>query len=109
RFGSACSEVGPRPNGTTGPVDTRILPQMEFRLFGVNVEIQFGFWLGSFLLGWGGGGMPNQTILIWMAVVLISVLVHEFGHAFAIKRHGIEPEIALHWMGGTTSWRAVLP
>jgi Zn-dependent protease len=81
---------------------------MEFRLFGVNVEIQLGFWLGSFLLGWTGGG-NGRSILIWMAVVLVSVLVHEYGHAFAIKRHGIEPEIALHWMGGTTSWRAVLP
>src|SRR5262249_41909951 len=29
--------------------------------------------------------------------------------AFAIKRHKIEPEIALHGMGGTTSWRVLLP
>src|SRR5437867_92971 len=82
---------------------------MAFRLFGVDVEIQLGFWLGSFLIGWNGRGMPGAGIVIWMAVVLLSVLVHEYGHAFAIKRHGIEPEIALHWMGGTTSWRAVLP
>src|SRR5262249_52851591 len=82
---------------------------MEFRLFGINVEIQLGFWLGSFLLGWNGRGMPGPTIVIWMAVVLVSVLVHEFGHAFAIQRHRVEPEIALHWVGGRTSWRALLP
>src|SRR5262249_38904626 len=82
---------------------------MSFRLFGVNVEVQLGFWIGTFLLGWGFGGPPDVRVLIWMAVEFVPVLVHEYGHAFAILRHRIEPEIALHWMGGTTSWRPVLP
>jgi Zn-dependent protease len=81
---------------------------MTFRLFGTSVEIQMGFWITAGLLGLGLLQKP-ALFAIWVGVVLVSVLVHEFGHAFAIMRHKIEPEIALHWMGGTTSWRMVLP
>jgi Zn-dependent protease len=82
---------------------------MSFRLFGVNVEIQMGFWITAVLLGWPASGTPDRLIVVWVAVVLLSVLVHEFGHAMAVMRHHIEPEITLHWMGGTTAWRPILP
>ena len=89
---------------------------MSFRLLGVSVEVQFGFWIMAALLGYmsfqGDVSAGAQTMAIypvWIGVVLISVLVHEYGHALAIRRHKIEPEITLHWMGGTTHWRAVLP
>jgi Zn-dependent protease len=82
---------------------------MSFRLFGVSIEIQMGFWITAALLGWPDSGMPGRQLLIWVVVVLISVLVHELGHAAAVKRHKIDPEITLHWMGGTTAWRPVLP
>ena len=48
-------------------------------------------------------------LALWIPIVLVSILVHEYGHALAIMRHGIEPEIALHWMGGSTTWRQTLP
>lgn len=83
---------------------------MGFRLFGVDVEIQFGFWLTALLLGYlGRGSFDPAWMAVWVGIVLVSVLVHEYGHAFAIKRHQIEPEITLHGMGGTTRWRALLP
>lgn len=83
---------------------------MAFRLFGVNVDIQMGFWINALLLGLMGGGLDDpKRLAVWVPIVLISVLAHEYGHAFAIARRGIEPEITLHWMGGTTSWRNVLP
>jgi Zn-dependent protease/thioredoxin-like negative regulator of GroEL len=81
---------------------------MSFRLFGVDVEVQFFFWLTAVLFGFPymqDPTAPRGAIAIWVAVVFVSVMVHELGHALAIKRHGIEPEIALHGMGGTTSWR----
>lgn len=83
---------------------------MSFRLFGFDVEIQFGFWLTAGLLGLGL--LRSDTpfaIVVWILVVLVSILVHELGHAFAIRRHRIDPVISLHWMGGTTSWRMVTP
>lgn len=83
---------------------------MSFRLFGVSVDVQLGFWLSAALLGYGilAGGQ-YQLFLVWILVVFLSVLMHEFGHALAIKRHRIEPEITLHFMGGTTTWRSLLP
>ncbi len=85
---------------------------MSFRLFGVNIEIQIFFWLTAGMLGYFR--IPNITahfglLVVYMLVVLVSVLTHELGHAFAIMRHRIEPEITLHGMGGTTNWRPVLP
>lgn len=85
---------------------------MSFRLFGVDVEIQIGFWITAFLLGlsaFGRGGFQVGPMLLWMAIVLISVLVHEYGHAFAFRRHAIRSSIVLHWMGGHTMPQAVLP
>ncbi len=85
---------------------------MSFRLFGVPVEIQVGFWVTAFVLGLRhlrNPTLPKVAIAVWIAVVLVSILAHELGHAFALKRHKIQPEIALHWMGGTTSWRMLLP
>lgn len=86
---------------------------MEFRLFGFDVEIKMGFWITTVILGLGGSfdfdaeGMKH--LALWVPVVLVSVLVHELGHALAIRRQRIEPTITLHWMGGLTSWREVLP
>lgn len=83
---------------------------MSFRLFGVPVEVQLGFWLSAALLGFGILAREQYPqFLVWVVVVFLSVLVHEFGHALAIKRHRIEPEITLHFMGGTTTWRSILP
>ena len=79
---------------------------MRFRLFGVDVQVQMFFWLTAAFLAYRDVTEGRYALVaVWIAVVFVSVLVHELGHAMAIKRHGIEPEIALHGMGGTTSWR----
>jgi len=79
---------------------------MRFRMFGVDVEVQLSFWIMSVFMSWNRG---VRGILVWVAVVFISILVHEYGHALAIRRHRIEPEITLYAMGGLTSWRQILP
>src|SRR4051812_41338724 len=78
---------------------------MSFRLFGVNVEIQLFFWVTAVFFGFPyvqNPAAPRGALVAWVLIVFVSVLVHEYGHAFAVKRHGIEPEIALHGMGGVT-------
>ena len=86
---------------------------MEFRLFGFDVEIKMGFWITSVILGLGGrfdfDAEGLKHLALWVPVVLVSVLVHELGHALAIRRQGVEPTITLHWMGGLTAWREILP
>lgn len=79
---------------------------MRFRLFGIPTEIQLGFWFISVLLGYFGGRLesPHQYLIVeWVAVVLVSILIHELGHAFAMMRYGLRPEITLYSMGGLTS------
>jgi len=41
---------------------------------------------------------------IWVSVLFVSILWHELGHAFAMRRYGYAPSIVLHGMGGATAW-----
>lgn len=78
---------------------------LHFSLLGFPVQIHWLFWLTSILLG---GGMyastPEEWIraLIWTAVVFVSVIVHELGHALVARRFGGRPAIFLHGLGGLT-------
>lgn len=42
--------------------------------------------------------------LIWVAIVFVSILWHELGHALAMRVFGFPPRIELHGMGGWTLW-----
>jgi Zn-dependent protease len=76
---------------------------MSFRLFGFPVTISPTFLiLGVFLLdsnlGW-------QGIASWVGAAFASVLIHEMGHAFAVRRAGgLVQGITLHGLGGATAW-----
>lgn len=79
---------------------------MRFRLFGIPVEVQAGFWIMAAALGLRLlASEYKASILVWVAVVFVSIMVHELGHAFAIIRYGSHPEITLHMIGGLTRWR----
>ncbi|HSO00261.1 MAG TPA: site-2 protease family protein, partial [Candidatus Nanopelagicales bacterium] len=89
---------------------------LSFRLFGIPVDVQPWFWLTATFLNYRllsnpgySGAQKARLMAVWLGVVFVSVLVHELGHAVAIRRHRIDPEITLHGMGGSTSWRTVLP
>ncbi|MDI3282082.1 site-2 protease family protein [Polyangium sp. 15x6] len=87
---------------------------MNFRLFGIDVEVQASFWFSTVLLGisfvdLSRGPAGLVPLALWAFVVLVSVLMHEFGHALAIRRYRIQPEITLFLMGGVTRWQQVLP
>ncbi|HLV21906.1 MAG TPA: site-2 protease family protein [Polyangiaceae bacterium] len=76
---------------------------LRFNLLGFPVHIQPGFWLLALLIGSAGKqGLLQSSILI--AVIFVSVLVHELGHAYAARSYGQKPTILLHMMGGLTSW-----
>jgi Zn-dependent protease len=81
------------------------MASLRFNLLGFPVEIQPGFWLLTIFLGLGS--MRNVTeMAIWVSVVLVSIMVHELGHATLARAYGQEPRITLHMMGGLTSWSA---
>jgi Zn-dependent protease len=80
---------------------------LSFRIGKIPVRIQPTFLLMAAFLGLYGKD-PIATVA-WVVVVLVSVLLHELGHATMGRAFGLEPKIELHAMGGTTSWSSPKP
>jgi stage IV sporulation protein FB len=76
---------------------------LHFRLFGFPVRVHPFFWLVTLLLGLGGDVADPVNTLIWVAVVFVSVLVHELGHTFLQRYYGGDPRITLYSFGGLAS------
>jgi Zn-dependent protease len=75
---------------------------MSFYLFGIPVRLKSSFFLMALVLG-SSLGMTIE-LAIWVVVVLFSILLHELGHAFAMRFFGYSPSIELCHTGGLTSW-----
>lgn len=77
---------------------------LHFRLFGIPVRVHPFFWIVVLILGISGQEKadPVETLL-WVAIVFLSILVHELGHAFLQRRYGGNPWITLHGFGGLAS------
>ncbi|MCB1014513.1 MAG: hypothetical protein KDB10_05285 [Acidimicrobiales bacterium] len=73
---------------------------LRLRLGDVPVRIELSFFLIAALLGASLGSVKG--VAIWTAVVLVSVLVHELGHAVAMRWSGVSSRIVLHGLGGLT-------
>lgn len=73
---------------------------LNFRLFGFRVRVHPLFWLGAALLGANTLNLGLQFLAIWIAVVFVSILVHELGHAFAFRKFGSDSHIILWMFGG---------
>lgn len=77
--------------------------ELRFGLFGFPVRIHPMFWLVSVLLG-PLGNMPPVYSFLWVAAVLVGIVVHELGHALAMRQYGFWPSIVLYGFGGLTSY-----
>lgn len=73
---------------------------VNFRLLGFRVRIHPLFWLGAALLGASSLELGPQYLAIWVAVVLVSITVHELGHAVAFRAFGSDSHIVLWMFGG---------
>jgi membrane-associated protease RseP (regulator of RpoE activity) len=65
------------------------------------------FWLVAVLLGpWRSAPGEHVVILllIWVVAVFISILIHEMGHAVAMRAYGFRPWITLYGLGGLASY-----
>ena len=83
---------------------------IRFELFRFPVAIHWFFWLTCFLLGGGATaqGADWIRVVIWTGVVLVSIMIHELGHALAGRHFGAYPQIALHGLGGLTCFPGVI-
>jgi membrane-associated protease RseP (regulator of RpoE activity) len=72
-------------------------------IFGIPVKFEFSFFLIALLLARSRISEP-VFLIEWVVVVVVSILVHEFGHALTGRAFGLSPQIQLYGMGGLTSW-----
>jgi stage IV sporulation protein FB len=83
---------------------------LHFRLLGIPVRISPFFWVANALLGFNwarglnilsaGHISVGLGLLLWILAVLISIIVHEFGHAMAFRYYGVDADVVLYHFGG---------
>ncbi len=92
-------EKGAAPVFSLEPARTNY--DLHFRAFGIPVRISPWFWLAAFILGYLSAGASQPiAVLIFMAVMFVSILVHELGHALLMRKFGYDPHIVLYHFGG---------
>jgi len=85
------------------PSPTRF--DLRFGIAGIPVRVHPTFWLIALLFGSASGDLAG--LLVWIPAVFVSILVHELGHAFAMRRFGRPSHITLYFGGGLTVPEAV--
>jgi stage IV sporulation protein FB len=86
---------------------------LRFNLLGFSSRISWTFWLVAVVLGYQfvqftdrvyqpTGTSPGAFVLliVWVACMAASILIHELGHAIAFRRYGIDSMIVLYYLGG---------
>lgn len=84
---------------------------LRFDLFGFPIRIAWTFWVGAVLFGYSlahaidrgsGDASPGlfPLLFLWSMCLLVSILIHELGHAIAFRFYGIESSIVLYHFGG---------
>ena len=71
----------------------------------IPIKISPFFWVTAGIIGFinsSGNGHPFILTLIWIGVIFVSILVHEYGHALTSRYFGQQPRIQLIAFGGLT-------
>jgi stage IV sporulation protein FB len=71
---------------------------LRFRFLDIPVRVHPLFWLVAAGLGWEEGHL--ELVLAWIVCMLVSILVHEYGHGLTAKVFGGSPSIVLWGLGG---------
>ena len=78
------------------PAPTRF--DLRFTLAGVPIRVHPLFWVMALIFGASAGSFIG--IVTWVAVVFVSIVAHEMGHALTMRYYGISPEVVLYLGGG---------
>jgi Zn-dependent protease len=75
---------------------------LHLNLFGIPARIHPGFWIMAFIIAFNSAGRPPQPLqaVVNMGIILVSILVHELGHAILQRRFGFNSHIVLYHLGG---------
>jgi len=71
-----------------------------FTLAGVRVRTSLGFLLLLAYFGYLHQSAGPIGILLTVVTVILTLLIHEFGHAMIARHYGLQPHILLHGWGG---------
>jgi membrane-associated protease RseP (regulator of RpoE activity) len=80
---------------------------IRFSLFGISIHIQPWFWISLAIIGGGAYANSKESILrllLFILAGLISILVHELGHALTGRAFGARSEITLQAFGGMATF-----
>ena len=89
--------------GSTVIAEPQATPyDLSFRLGRFPVRVHPLFWVVTLLMGSSAlsSDYPISFLSIWVAVVFVSILVHELGHAVAFSAFGAPARVWLYWFGG---------
>ncbi len=78
------------------PPPTRF--DLRFVLGDIPIRIHPLFWLMAVIFGSSTGSLI--LIGIWVVLVFVSILIHEFGHALAMRFYSMDSHIVLYSFGG---------
>ncbi len=86
---------------------------LHFKVFSIHVRVTWLFWVVAAAFGYNmavafdndalfPGQSPGAAVLllIWVASVFLSILVHELGHSLAMRYYNIDSHIVLYHLGG---------
>jgi Zn-dependent protease len=85
----------------------------RLRIGSIPVHVEWPFFLIAALLGadlirrWPGNRLV--FLFVWVAIVFVSILVHELGHAFAYRLNSQHPKITITAFWGLTEGQRELP
>jgi Zn-dependent protease len=83
--------------GSVGPTPYDLC----FSIAGIPVRVLPTFWLGGVISGASLLDAGHFELLaIWIAVLFVSILIHEMGHAVMAYAYGWPPQVYLHHFGG---------
>lgn len=74
---------------------------LSWRMFGIPVRVHPMFWLVAIVLGWNFAyALGLKYLLVWVACMFVSILVHELGHVFMGMAFGARSHIVFWGFGG---------
>ena len=79
------------------PPQTRF--DLRVRLYGIPIRVHPMFWVVSGALGLR---LPLPELLVWVVVILVSIIVHEMGHALMLRFFRRRSLVVLYSLGGIT-------
>lgn len=68
----------------------------------IPINIHPSFWLMALIIGWLAG-QSLYALIAWVATILLSLLLHEHGHAVTARLFGQKSRIELNFFGGMTT------